>query len=51
MSISQKVLDYTLLAEFAYLELENYKFNYNDIEELTDFIKKKGDRHLFEAPF
>lgn len=33
MSISQEVLDHTLLAEFAYLKLENYEFEYNDIDK------------------
>lgn len=41
MNISQEVLDYTLLAEFAYLELENFEFEYNKKKR-----DKKGDRQL-----
>ena len=43
MSISQEVLDYTLLAEFAYLELENFEFEYNNIDQLKVFIGKTVD--------
>ena len=43
MSISQEVLDHTLLAEFAYLRLEDYEFEYNDINKLKEFISKTVD--------
>ena len=43
MSISQEVLDHTLLAEFAYLKLENYEFEYNDIDKLKEFIENTID--------
>ena len=41
MNITQEVLDYTLLAEFVYVELEKYKFEYDDKKELEDFIRNK----------
>lgn len=43
MNISQEVLDHTLLAEFAYLKLENYEFEYNNIDELKLFIENTVD--------